>query len=150
MRVVLGTLLAGLVLVATVRAGEDAAKKELKKLNGTWIAIALERDGENLGEKQVKELKLQLTLKDGDYTVKIDGKVIDTGTAKVDPTKKPKTVDIFPSQGEDKGKTIQGIYEVDGDTFRECLDPRGKGRPTAFATKADSGQVLIVYQRAKE
>ena len=68
MRVVLGTLLAVLVLVlvATVRAGEDAAKKELKKLNGTWIAIALERDGENLGEKQVKELKLQLTLKDGD------------------------------------------------------------------------------------
>ena len=47
MRVVLGTLLAGLVLVATVCAGEDAAKKELKKLNGTWIAIALERDGES-------------------------------------------------------------------------------------------------------
>ena len=51
MRVVLGTLLAGLVLVATVRAGEDAAKKELKKLNGTWIAIALEKNGEKLGEK---------------------------------------------------------------------------------------------------
>jgi uncharacterized protein (TIGR03067 family) len=142
----LGTLLAGLVLVATVRAGEDAAKEELKKLNGTWIVVALEKDG----EKQVKELKLQLTLKDGDYTVKIDGKVIDTGTAKVDPTKKPKTVDIVPSQGENKGKAIQGIYEVDGDTFRECLDVQGKGRPTAFATKADSGQVLIVYKRAKE
>ena len=90
MRVVFGTLLAGLVLVATVRAGEDAAKKELKKLNGTWIAIALEKDGEKLGENQVKELKLALTLKDGDYTVKIDGKVTDTGTAKVDPTKKPR------------------------------------------------------------
>src|SRR5262249_12064117 len=117
---------------------------------GTWIAIALEKDGKKLGEKQVKELKLQLTLKDGDYTVKIDGKVIDTGTAKVDPTNKPKTVDIFPSQGKDKGKTIQGIYEVDGDTFRECPDPRGRAGPPALPTRGDEGQALTVSQRAKE
>jgi uncharacterized protein (TIGR03067 family) len=150
MRVPIGTLLAIIVLIAAAGAGEDAAKKEWKKFNGTWIAIGLEKDGEKLAEEQIKSLKLQLILKDDKYTVKMDDKVIDSGTSKPDPTTKPKTIDVMPSEGPNKGKMIKGIYELDGDTLRVCYDLEGKGRPKAFATKADSGQVLIVYKRAKE
>jgi uncharacterized protein (TIGR03067 family) len=150
MRAPIGALLAVAVLIAAAGAGDDAVKGEWKKFNGTWIAIAMEKEGKKLSEEEIKGLDLQLILKDDKYTVKVGSNVIDTGTSKPDPTKKPKTVDVMPSEGPNKGKTIKGIYELDGDSLRVCYDLAGKGRPKALATKADSGQVLIVYKRATE
>src|SRR5262245_46038983 len=148
MRIRWAALLVAGILVATVGGGDDA-KKEQKKLEGTWTAVSMEKDGEKIPDATVKELKLQVTLKEGNYT-KMDGKVIDKGTGKADPTKKPRTTDIMPTEGPNKGKTIKAIYELDGDTLKVCYDLEGKGRPKAFETKADTGYVLIVYKRAKE
>src|SRR6266496_1515652 len=53
-------LVAGL-LVAAVTAGDDA-KKERKKLEGTWTAVSMEKDGEKIPDDTVKELKLQVIL----------------------------------------------------------------------------------------
>ena len=40
-------------------------------------------------------------------------------------------------------------YELDGDTYRYCLAPPGKPRPTAFASPPGSGLSLGVSRRQK-
>jgi uncharacterized protein (TIGR03067 family) len=80
-------------------------------------------------------------LKVGDETVQ--------GTIEINPTKKPKTIDVKPEIGTNKGKTLLGIYELDGDSLKICLALPDKDRPTAFATAAENGQQLVVYKREK-
>ena len=38
---------------------------------------------------------------------------------KLDPSKKPKAIDITQLSG--KGETIPGIYSIDGDTLKICM-----------------------------
>jgi len=77
-----------------------------------------------------------------------DGKAI-SGAFKVDATKKPKTMDMTPSEGRYKDKTLLGIYELDGDTLKICFAEPGKDRPTDFTSKAGSGVVLAIHKREK-
>ena len=46
-------------------------------------------------------------------------------------------------------KTKLGIYELDGDTYKFCLAPAGKPRPTEFTSKEGSGHSLGVSKREK-
>lgn len=126
-----------------VARGDDAAKKDLEAMKGTWSIVSAERDG-----KTVTDTTVTLTF-DGvsKATVKRGDKLIFDGTVVVDAAKTPKSIDITQeSEGEQKGKTIPGIYELSGDTLKVCS---GKERPTDFTAAAGSGRFLRVYQRAK-
>ena len=91
---------------------------------------------------------LSLVIKGDTYTVMV-GDVVDKGTTKRDASKTPKTIDIVGTEGPNKGKTILGIYELNGDTLRVCYDLSGKGRPAEFKTTNEPLHLLLVYQRAK-
>jgi uncharacterized protein (TIGR03067 family) len=132
-----GTLLGG---------GKGAGENELKKLQGTWRFVSQEKEGKPRPPEQVAKLKITFT---GDkWAVSEDGKVVQAGTHKLDPTKKPARVDAVVTEGEDKGSTMLGIYELKGDTMKVCFDPQGKERPTSFTAKA--GQFSAVIQREKK
>ena len=73
---------------------------------------------------------------------------IQAGTHKFDPDKKPPQVDAVVTEGEDKGNTMLGIYELKGDTMKVCFDPTGKERPTSFTP--NEGQFGGVVKRAKK
>ncbi|HEV8062758.1 MAG TPA: hypothetical protein VGP68_22955, partial [Gemmataceae bacterium] len=45
---------------------------------------------------------------------------------------------------------LPGIYELEGDLLKVCLDPNGKTRPAKFQSIADSGYVLEILQRERE
>jgi hypothetical protein len=47
-------------------------------------------------------------------------------------------------------KPVQGIYEVEGDTFKLCYAAPGEARPKEFATKAATGLTLAVWKKAKK
>ena len=57
--------------------------------------------------------------------------------------------DIERGDGPNAGKTLQAIYQLDGDTMKVCYAPAGQDRPTAFDTKDKPGYALIVYKREK-
>ena len=61
---------------------------------------------------------------------------------------RPKAMDLTVIEGQDKGKTFHAIYRLEGDTLTVCrsLEP-GKNRPTEFASKPDSGLLLVVWSR---
>ena len=86
----------------------------------------------------------------GTVTVRSRDQVIGAGTVKLDPTTKPKAAEIAFTEGEHKGKTRLGIYEIEGDTFRVCCARPGDGRPAVFSAKSGSGRILVVYQREKK
>jgi uncharacterized protein (TIGR03067 family) len=133
-----------LVFWLPARAWSADAKEDSKKMEGTWLPIEAELGGQKFPDEVLKTIKL--TLGDGSYTVN----VIDKGTVKLEPTKKPKAMDIVGTEGPNKGKTIPAIYELQGDTLRICYDLSGKNRPTEFKTEKDSKQFLVSYKREKK
>ena len=140
---VLLVLAVGLLLAADAK--EDAAKKELKKLEGTWQVVSMEMDGQKQSEDDAKQFKV--IIKENKYTLKMGDNAINQGTFTIDATKKPKTIDIKPTEGDNAGQTMLGIYEQDGDTQKTCYAQPDKKRPTKFSS--DDGQTLIVQKRQK-
>lgn len=138
----------GFVSVGFLTAGDTPEKKALQKewakLEGTWIVIAKESNGVKSGDDAVNALG-KVTLKDGKYTWDSG----DGGSMVIDPTKKPKHVDYAIVDDQGIVHTYLGIYELDGDTFKDCYAPPGEARPTEFKTAADSGHVMMVHKREK-
>jgi len=115
-------------------------------IDGTWLPVEAELGGQKFPDAVLKTLKL--TMGDGKYTVMV-GEQIDKGTIKLEPTTKPKAIDITGTEGPNKGKTFLAIYELTGDTLRICYDLTGKKRPTEFKTVKDTQQFLVSYKREK-
>lgn len=141
--------LAVLIVVAlwAVAALQDCQAEDAKgEFEGTWDLIYLEHDG--------KEVKPQPNTKAintaGRFSVKVGDKIVASGTSKLDPSQKPKTLDLTYTDGPDKGKTLKGIYEVDGDMARFCRAATPEqDRPTEFKTSASSPGLVSKYRRAK-
>ncbi len=136
-------LAVGLLLAADAK--EDTAKKELKKLEGTWQVVSMEMDGQKQSEDDAKQYKI--IIKGNKYTLKMQDNAINQGTFTIDATKKPKTIDIKPTDGDNAGQTMLGIYEQDGDTQKTCYAQPGQKRPTKFSS--EGGNTLIVSKRQK-
>ncbi|HMF19869.1 MAG TPA: TIGR03067 domain-containing protein [Gemmataceae bacterium] len=115
-------------------------------IQGTWLPEAAELAGKVFSDKVRKTIKL--VVKGDKYTVTVGDK-IDKGTAKLNPSAKPKELDIIGTDGPNKGRTILAIYERNGDTLRICYDLGGKNRPTEFKTREGSKLFLVTYKREK-
>jgi len=149
------TLGAGLLLVgvgsllAAGDARDEAIKKDRKTYAGTWQVISLEADGNTAAEEDARKITV-INEEDGKWAIEVDGSVVARGTSEIDPTKKPKTVDLTVTEGENSGKTALGIYEFGDDTRKVCLAQPGQERPTEFAAPAGSGHILAVLKRQKK
>lgn len=133
----------GLLLAADAK---DDAKKELKAMEGTWQVTSMENDGQKTPEEEAKQFKV--ILKGNEYTLKQLDNTVNQGTFKIDPSKKPKTIDIMPKEGDNTGATMKGIYELKGDTQKACWGSPDKDRPTKFSS--EGGYTLIVYKKIKK
>lgn len=139
MRVFFSALASCVVFITVVGAQDDASKKDLDKLQGTWTIISLEVDGT---KKEVK---------DGEQDVAIDGEKLShntpdgkkQGTIKLDAATNPKSIDFAPAGSDNR---IAGIYALDGNNLRFCIAKKGD-RPTKFEGGQDL--VLITLKRAK-
>jgi uncharacterized protein (TIGR03067 family) len=134
------------VASSTLLGGEETGKDVLKKIQGTWKFVSKEMDGKKAPADEVAKLKI--TFVDDKWAVRHDDKVVQAGTHKFDPSKKPGQVDAMVTEGEGKGSKMLGIYELKGDTMKVCFDPKGKDRPTTFTAK--EGQFAATVQREKK
>ena len=122
-------------------------KGDLDKLQGHWVMVESTRDG----KKIPSEVKIERTIEGNNYTLTVksdEGEQVLSGTLKVDATKTPKTIEATRAEGPDQGKAMLGIYEIEGDKQKACFAPPGQSRPTEFASKAGTGHVLTIWQRA--
>jgi uncharacterized protein (TIGR03067 family) len=128
---------------------DEAIRKDLKSIAGTWTVTSREADGEKSPAETFKGVIVKVAA-DGTATATKDGSVVrKVKWVNMDPTQKMKTVDVEVVEGDDKGKTLLAIYRVDGDQFTVCVANSGKDRPTAFSTNADNGRNLMTYTRSR-
>jgi uncharacterized protein (TIGR03067 family) len=139
------TVLVAVVMAAGLAFAEEG-KKDLDKLQGTWVRTSVERNGKPASDDELKNSRL--TLKGDKYTLD-DGKEKRTGTFKLDATKTPKTLDIISDSGPNKGKTLKAIYKIEDGTFTYCVAGPDKDRPTEFSGKEGSGHTLLVNKHEK-
>jgi uncharacterized protein (TIGR03067 family) len=132
---------------AALAVAADDAKDEMKKLEGTWLVVSGENDGEKFPDEAAKSMKA--IVKGDKVTIYMGDKVVGEATYTVDPTKKPKTMDTTSTMGPDKGKKSLAIYEFDGDTLKICFT-EGDERPKELTGKKGSKCFLIVYKREKK
>jgi uncharacterized protein (TIGR03067 family) len=136
-----------LALVLVVDGKDD--KAELKKFEGTWQLVSEVMDGKEQPADYVKRIRWIFDDK-GRWKVEDGGKIIFTGVMTVYPDRKPKAADsTLTSEGEHKGKIVRAVYEVDGDTLKQCWTVEHE-RPRAFDPKSDPGVNYSVYKRAKK
>lgn len=127
---------------------EDAAKKDLDKLQGTWKMASLEVDGKTVPEDKLKSSTL--TIKGDKYIISVNDKTYETQLT-LDATEKPKTIDMKFLDGANKDKTALGIYKIDGETFTMCraLNP-GQARPQDFGTWPNTNTFLVVWKKQEK
>jgi uncharacterized protein (TIGR03067 family) len=152
MRAFLLLSLAATLLLATAQAQDakdEKVEKELKKLEGSWILVSGEVDGQGIAKESLQAAKLTRAGKAATVEVPhLSKEPIKNETVRVDPTKNPKEIDLLRVAGPNTGKTILGIYEVGEDgSYKLCFDPSGKERPKEFKTEPGSGYVFHVWKR---
>jgi uncharacterized protein (TIGR03067 family) len=146
-RPLLFLLTAGLLLAADA-APDEAARKDLERMQGDWAADSYVQDGMKVPPDDAQALFR--TVKGNAYTVFRFNKAIGKGTFTLDATKRPRALDARPTAGKGAASPLLGIYELDGDTLKLCFAPPGKERPAAFTSPPGSGHVLSVWKREKK
>ena len=138
-----------LVLALLVAADGKENKAELKKFEGTWQLVSEVLDGKEQPADYVKRIRWIFDDK-GHWKVEEGGKLIFTGDIKVYPDRNPKAADsTLTNEGDQKGKVVRAIYELDGDTLKQCWAVE-RERPRTFDPKPESGINYSVYKRVKK
>src|SRR5262249_39978751 len=103
--------------------GGDKPKTDLERLQGTWEFVSLTVGGKKVwnNDAPAKSLtftgdKMQFVGVNGDGT-----EAVSHSRITLDESRKPKTIDLAALDGDHKGQTTPGRYEIDGDTLRLCL-----------------------------
>jgi len=128
--------------IALNGAGGDP-QTDLARIQGSWKGIKLEVEGKSAPAELVDKGKYvfkgnKLTIFEGD-------KQVGEATFSLDSAKKPQTIDLTPTEGKAKGKTMYGIYRIEGDTLTLCI---GEKRPTEFNGAGKAG--LLQFKRDQD
>ena len=136
--------------VAAPAAGDDKpdAAADLKAMVGKWTVTKAELGGKDITE-HLKDMKFAIT-DGGKYTAQV-GEEKDAGTFTVDVSKSPRRMDVKPTGGPARGKTVKAIYKIDGDTLVLCYehDTSVEKHPETFESKDGTTLLLVTYRRMK-
>ncbi len=139
-----------LALLATLAAAAPADKAagptdDHARLQGNWTAVSGEQDGQKLADDAVKGVRVTF---DGDEVSFFPKQDKSRVTFRLESAGTPRGLTMTAQEGPDKGKSIPGIYELQGDRLKLCVALKpGTARPPAFAAPADSGLLLLVLRR---
>jgi len=120
--------------------------EELGKLQGTWSIIFLEVEG--LTPAPNVYAGSTIVVEGNRFTTRAMGAVYG-GTIELNADVVPNQFKMKFTEGPEKGNTNNGIYELDGDRWRFCLNIKGGPAPTEFATSPGSGRALETLNREK-
>ena len=116
-----------------------AAARDRERLQGVWNFLTGRR-------------KVHLTIADDQFTARFATGDVFVGTFDLDPTRKPKAMDMTVVDGPDKykGVTTRCIYALDGDHLIWCPGTPGAAeRPKAFPPTDSPDNLCIVFRREK-
>jgi uncharacterized protein (TIGR03067 family) len=127
------------VMLQDADVKEAAAAKDRERLQGVWNFVTGRR-------------KVQLFISGGHFTAKFSNGDVYLGTFDLDPTRKPKAMDMTVNEGplKFKGVTAKAIYALDGEHLVWCpAEPGATERPKAFPPTDSLEYLCIVFRREK-
>src|SRR5439155_19869455 len=121
---------AGLALLPTQ---DNAAKKDLAAMEGTWTLVGMEVDGQELPAEKLQGTVL--TIRGNKYGLVTRGKQHDVEIS-LNPGETPKEIDMKFLHGPNKDRVGRGTYHLEGNALKICcgLDPQEE-RPASFKTE---------------
>jgi uncharacterized protein (TIGR03067 family) len=134
----------------------EAMKKDLAGLQGEWELVSFIGYGRKL-DLPADRSRRTLVIAGNEASLFIGPQELRM-TWLIDPTKKAKTLDICyektPSDAKVEasafaGKVGAAIYEIDGDTLKECSEDPGNQRPDSFDAPRGTQRSLMIYKRIK-
>jgi uncharacterized protein (TIGR03067 family) len=126
-------------LIDRDRVREDAARRDLERLQGSWVYFSGHREA-------------QLLVSGEHFTMRFRNGDIYVGTCALDPTNRPRAMDMEIREGPEhfRGKKSLAIYEFDGDHLIWCPSEPGKAeRLRAFPPGEDRDHLCIIFRRDK-
>jgi uncharacterized protein (TIGR03067 family) len=137
-------LYAMMAVAASLLVGAD----DRDTIQGRWKPVSIERGGKPIASRAEPNDKLALVI-EGDRYDWTGGDVPVGGTYTLDPSKTPKQIDLTPNGGPNRGSTLKGIYQIEGDTLKLCLAGPGEGRASEFTSKAGSRHSFYIMRRVE-
>ena len=141
-----GVLVACGLTVAAPLPKTKEKPKDQDAIQGVWQLDKFDIGGAGQVPPGIESVRF--TFKDGKLTVSRNGmEDAKQGEYKLDPTAKPKAIDLVEPNGS---RNTPGIYELDGDTLKICIaEGQNAVRPTAF--KPDGMRMPVVtFKRVTE
>src|SRR5206468_187392 len=113
-----------------------------------------------LTRKEANDEDFEFVFKGDLLTVRKDGQVADEFKISLDPSKKPKEMDLRFTKGDREGKKCLAIYTFEADQLKICTETklrpsRGGPRPNVFSTQKNQeeskhpGLLLFILERKK-
>jgi uncharacterized protein (TIGR03067 family) len=136
----------GVAVFLGAAALSSAREDQPQKLDGTYAVKSAEKDGEAMPADELKKV-IEVVIKDDFLTIRREGGEDHKAKIKTDATQKPAHLDATPQDGEDKDKTLPGIYKMDKDELTIVVAREG-GRPKDFDAKG-KGIMKIVLQKKR-
>jgi uncharacterized protein (TIGR03067 family) len=139
------SLMLGLALAVAAPAPKEAPKKDPPSILGEWVPTTIVVGGK---KEDQPAGSLMTFAKDGKSTMKEDkdAKLVEMSYT-LDPKQDPSHITL--TEAGMGNITLLGIYKLEGETLTICL-ASGKDRPTAFASRAGSANILITLKRPKK
>jgi uncharacterized protein (TIGR03067 family) len=121
--------------------GCASSQNDRKNIQGMWQVVSAWDSGRETPREALRHLKWTIT-KDR-ITYRFDERTTEWAY-RLQPTRKPKAIDLTTENGH----TMLGIYDLECGTLRVCFDEANRERPTAFESKPNSANdVLVVLNR---
>jgi uncharacterized protein (TIGR03067 family) len=136
--------LLGVAVVGLLVAADDKKDDIKDKLKGTWEVVSMEVGGKKAPDEAFKGQTLTF---EADKVISKGKDKPDPATYTIDATKKPAELDIVPTEGPQKGKTVKMIFQLDGDTLKIAGKMEPTERPKGFD---DKDVVVMTLKRQKK
>ncbi len=128
----------------------DIDRSDINRLQGTWQIVSVEQMGKPTGTFA----NHKVVIEDNTLTFMRGDELAYTGIIMLDASKQPKTLDmelISDKESQLNGRVSQGIYVVEGDTFKWCnAGPGVDDRPSEFFTNEEKNHMLLILKREKK
>lgn len=135
------------LLLGAAEPNKDDVNSDTEPLQGGWTMFLVFRNGEEAPADLRKTG--ELIIEDQEYRARLGANSL-SATFKVDASKSPKEIDFSVTTGENKGKTVKGIYKISGEYLTICRGlTENEPRPTDFAAPVGSGRLLVTWKRSK-
>jgi RNA polymerase sigma factor (sigma-70 family) len=133
--------------------GADNAKDDKGAIQGTWQVTAVEMGGKDVsGTDEFKDLATAKWTFAADKITFKSGKPDMSVNYKIDPSKKPKELDVTPTDGpeNERNKQMPAVYSLEGDVLKICVgSPDAPARPKEVASKEGEKNLLITFKRVE-